>query len=63
MTADILMLKYRRLLCELAGRKKITGLMRMIDIVNRLWKGQKFGEVGYAWTTWQAAVEIVNKEV
>lgn len=35
----------------------------MVDIVNRLWKGQKFGEVGYAWTTWQAALEIANKEV
>jgi len=35
----------------------------MVDIVNRLWKGQKFGEVGYAWTTWQAALEILDREV
>jgi hypothetical protein len=52
MTADVLMLKYRRLFYEVAQRNKITGLLRMIEIVNRLWKGQKFGEVGYAWTTW-----------
>jgi hypothetical protein len=63
MTADVLMLKYRRLLFEVAHRKKLTGLLRMMEIVNKLWKGQKFGEVGYAWTTWQAALEVVGRDI
>lgn len=52
MTADGLMLYYRRLFYELSVRNKFTTLYRMVNIVNKLWKGQKFGEVGYAWTTW-----------
>jgi hypothetical protein len=61
MTADVLMLKYRRLLYEVAQKRKIIGLLKMVEIVNRLWKGQKFGEVGYAWTTWQAALESAGQ--
>jgi hypothetical protein len=56
MTADVLMLKYRKLIYEVAQRDKFMGLLRMMQIVNRLWKEQKFGEVGYAWKTWQAAL-------
>lgn len=30
MTADVLMLKYRRLLYEVAKRNRITGMLRMV---------------------------------
>lgn len=39
MTADDLMLSYNRLFYQMAIRKKIKRLFRMIEIVNTLWKG------------------------
>ena len=62
MTADDLMLAYNRLFYELSLIKKMRRIYRMIQIINNVWKGEKFGEVGYAWITWQAGLEILLKE-
>lgn len=56
MTADDLMLAYNRLFYELSLIKKMRRIYRMIQIINSVWKGEKFGEVGYAWITWQAGL-------
>lgn len=61
MTADDLMVAYNRLFYEMAIRNKLRRVFRMIQIVNTLWEGEKFGEVGYAWITWQAGLEIILK--
>ena len=37
----------------------LVGKLRMIEIVNSIWSGEKNGEVGYAWITWEAGLGIL----
>lgn len=58
-TADDLLIAYRSLFYELAKKNRLVGKVRMIEIVNAIWDGEKNGEVGYAWITWEAALGIL----
>lgn len=55
-TADDILLVYDSLFFQLAKEGMLEGKLRMIEIVNNLWDGEKNGEVGYAWITWEAGL-------
>ena len=58
-TADDLLKLYKSLFYELAAKDLLKGKLRMIEIVNTIWNGEKNGEVGYAWITWEAGLGLL----
>ena len=61
-TADDLLLVYNSLFYLLATEDQLKGKLRMVEIVNIIWAGEKNGEVGYAWITWEAALGMLFHE-
>lgn len=61
-TADDLLIAYRSLFYELARKNLIAGKLRMVEIVNGIWNGEKNGEVGYAWITWEAGLGVLSSQ-
>ena len=59
LSADDLLPLYHQMFYELARIDALRGKLRLINIVNKVCKMDKRGEVEYAWVTWEATLQML----